>query len=1587
MVEEPINNEVVEADDFMEQPDAFPKQSEMIPRGESEAMSSELTGLALSADGTEWTTEDYHTSKSQFMETGESELMNKTLERVSSFENEWKTQVVSDLLLAQDLADDTKTAILNNYVTDSQSSLHFPNLRNQQTEFFASGSGDEMALAALDEIMKIEDDAGAASRQLRELQLQWDKDNDGWDILADVGGMMVPWNESLTLRGAMSEAFGDVADMGDYTDAMLFGQGGIDRMIKLFESVPVSEWGERMRNFTKGLKEHSGYFAANQLIEMSIATELLDRLEGTTETTKANALEIMDKVVGVLDTLAVGSVMKATTRGIGAYMRGTTASRLASTDPEKAAKAAAAGIADPEVAIAAGSNQIDMAARNLLPKWGDDVAEHVEDGTLEALQADRAFAQETLGQEVRRMDEVHALDDTDLPTIAGNLQKDLDARAGIKHSGQNATVRVNDDGTIDMSFAYVKGENQLFDSAEEAVDAVKSIYPDADVSVIKVNRGTREATLDTEATARLNKADRKVKKQEKILSGLDPKDPKRAEVEARLDRATAARDDIGQTPVIQYRADVNVKHIPSERDKLLFVDGDISGWNHAADFIGGYLGNISRRMTAWAERGFDHGARLEHRLEMVTKPYLKLKEKRKVTEVLIRGDEQGVEYTVAQLKAEGLSPDEIRGYYSYRNAQDIRWHIKDKQLSDELRADGFSWISGAGRDYVGKTVGVDGQTTLMNKGASVLDPSTGMGVKVTDRLLQEVASGDATIVRLKNSEGIGTDVWNHMIVRKKDGMTMGSVPLRGVLNKRQGYINRAYDDQYFITMTRPVNTDGISGATKETVLALEGNIKDAERAVARFQAKYPDATITPRHDKSMDMSDKMRYENMVSESRRDARFMGRGDHLKTSDGIASRIKNPVEALLGGIRQTARSVGEQRVIDNFKQRWINTYPNLVPKSPDGIPMFPRSIDDFAGGMVTSKQTKQARRMWRYINMIEGNMSTSTKRTREVMIGLGESIGRLGLEKTGKAISRSKDPMAGLRMLGFYGMIVGNPLRQFMLNAKQFTFLAGLNPKQFAQALPRSGFLGAALAAPGPAAYKAVGKAFGVTTKEAEDLVKAFRESGFIEAPNTNSIARDGLKVVANELERETKIGRAVGKVADMGKGGLDKIRRYGFGAGEQINLGATWIMAYQRVKDKWAKAGKSFNISDLKAQEAISSEARGMAFSMNRAGDMPYQHGLLSLPTQFLAVQQKAWLMVTSSKQFTAKEKVGMAMGQFALWGGQAWGIKSFVENFFTENNIELSPVAKNIVTNGIMDTAYDSALSALTGDDVNINMAESFAPGGGFPKWFAENWDVFTGESFRDAWSLGGPSVAMLGRWGDAIDAINMALADPELDALDVTSESLVQAASLFSGASNFMKIRMWEQMQHITNKKGEPILEATAGEIWAQGLFGIQSEAMHDYYQIMKEGPKSKRYNDSVKNYADMIYNHMVKEVMPRVNATVMDPSDPSRSLAEQAGGMQRELLKSHGRMVQMAKALLPPEERYAVIQELERKIMAEYKGGKKDNLVQQIIDNALKGSSGVPMEDTIRMLENADFKVDPKAIELLRRSQDAMKQLIERQ
>lgn len=209
----------------------------------------------------------------------------------------------------------------------------------------------------------------------------------------------------------------------------------------------------------------------------------------------------------------------------------------------------------------------------------------------------------------------------------------------------------------------------------------------------------------------------------------------------------------------------------------------------------------------------------------------------------------------------------------------------------------------------------------------------------------------------------------------------------------------------------------------------------------------------------------------------------------------------------------------------------------------------------------------------------------------------------------------------------------------------------------------------------------GRKFGFdSTEDFIDMATELRRGGFLDVNSS--------QVQINDMNLSTGFN-LTGSIGTDAR----ELGRTFFYEAERWNRTTAWQMAWRRVKERTP------NLDRQTFLERVFQEAEDLSLNMSEASSAAYQKGILSIPTQFWAYQNRV-LEAAFGRQFTVQEKIRLVAGQYILYGSIGIPVLAQASEYLKGKagetpNLQEKPV-QFVMDRGLIDTI----ISVVTGNDL-----------------------------------------------------------------------------------------------------------------------------------------------------------------------------------------------------------------------------------------------------------------------------------------------
>lgn len=812
--------------------------------------------------------------------------------------------------------------------------------------------------------------------------------------------------------------------------------------------------------------------------------------------------------------------------------------------------------------------------------------------------------------------------------------------------------------------------------------------------------------------------------------------------------------------------------------------------------------------------------------------------KARVELAITEANEKGIDMTPSYLIA-NFNPEERLALTKWREFWDSHYYLENLDLVRTLNNQKYMLIENSNVRLFAKEV-------PKNKNLStVYDPTLDKVVTLSKNEMDQLYANGGTIAQLRRPEDFGGTVAEHIMVSNNATEYLRKITDNDqILNYRPGYYQISYKAPKFVDklVTKP------DGTTYRKAVAVAGDSLTAEHFIQRMKTIDPQGTyLPPRSDKNLLMSDNDRWDLNAARGRIAQRH--RGKLLEDTDGLNtlgdhSFVADPVESAIRASRSISGRTMSRPMLENAKMRFMQVYGDLI-KEEQGVKRYPGRMSDIAAvGEPTSKRMADARTTWEYINYLENGYINSVDLTVKGMFNvMGEMLGKLSLaadknvpflakplskiERASSIVANGSGVTSIAKNTAFLAYLVAHPLRQLVVQPQQALRLWAYDAKGSALAIKQ--------------ATDIIGIKAGLLpmTKEMDDLVKFVEESGQLASVDRSNLVRGTLTDAANMSGTAGSVTRRVTNFP----------RQIGFDVGEQVNLSAHLIAAYNKYK----RLGMDLKDPDVRLM--AQTEARAISGEMNFAGDMPYNQGSLSAALQFAQVPHKAWLQLTNRKIDPAI-RARMFVADTIIWGPPTAVVGwLYAHNVLPESD---DSFLRETIIDGLESAAFNTLAREIMGPDQKKIDFNSLDP------YDIDGWKRFFDSLMNDGLTktlMNSPSGQIFLKDGGKIQNIIAQLGRvfQPIDANSKTADEVLllaeEGARFFAGIDAAFKAKIMLETGRRVDQMGVTTQEkATKLDAIAQ-LFGFTN---YDANYLMKIAIETSKDEKKKKEDATKVYNEI---------------------------------------------------------------------------------------------------------------------------------
>lgn len=816
----------------------------------------------------------------------------------------------------------------------------------------------------------------------------------------------------------------------------------------------------------------------------------------------------------------------------------------------------------------------------------------------------------------------------------------------------------------------------------------------------------------------------------------------------------------------------------------------------------------------------------------------------KVWDYIRESNYNKVQHTEHEMVGLGFTPKEREALGAWRKKWDAMYWLENSDKVKTARVQGQKVYQDGQNFLTARPIaGPKGVSTL----SKIYDPVSDTVRTLHADEIEALYDAGGQVGKLSDDITRNGEVVTHIMVPNKKGSFFREVrDTDQLLDYTPGYYRVEYKDSHFVR--QKIYEKG-EWTGKYRARFVEGSHADGLKTLERL-AKEEGVTPEQYGIVTRGTEETMRdfnHQMDITSGRSAQRF--RGQRLESSSVSpqagqnGAHLKDPVQSMIDASRSIARRTSMRTWLEGQKARWLANYGDLT-RVENGQPVFPVHFKDIGDSMTDHRVLADARTAWEYIDYMEdGYVNSLDLGIKGVLNEVADTVGEMankydskalaGLEK-GVATVAKATPTAYSRNIAFQAYLALSPVRQLLVQSHQFTQLFALEPAYFTTRLHRD-VMGVVLAS----AFKnpkAGAKVMGISEQEMKRVVDGWHHTGLSASIDRHVLVEGSL----NQLIDSTKFGKA-GTLKAKATAVATAPRRAGFDAGEYFNQ----LTAYLTFRNRNVKKGIDADSFENVAKAAAAS--RNFTYNMNRAGDMPYNAGMLGTIMQFMQVPHKAVETMTLNRSLNGWEKSRL-IGFNALMYGVPTALITEEMLKWTEDKDFVREVAihgmESAVLNWSLTHAFDgeTRLSAQ-----NLKPTELR----GLYEIFGSFYDGGLGKVYE-----GSPSGALFGSNGRISNAMRdvAAFTNYTQDGSwewKSFEQALHGLASVSSGYSNYFALKMSiESGKRFSSTGGVLDTDLTVPEQVAI-IFGVPTQDMLAAMEVSEKSYReSKQFEDDVRTW-----------------------------------------------------------------------------------------------------------------------------------------
>ena len=640
----------------------------------------------------------------------------------------------------------------------------------------------------------------------------------------------------------------------------------------------------------------------------------------------------------------------------------------------------------------------------------------------------------------------------------------------------------------------------------------------------------------------------------------------------------------------------------------------------------------------------------------------------------------------------------------------------------------------------------------------------------------------------------------------------------------------------------------------------------AKAIAAEFQKLYPDHEVRIRPERQDNMGQIITDYKVYNELYRHS--MKRGDRLPSSDGLA-RLEDYLVSELNSIKTLSRLEAYSSYDNVFQKNFVKQYGDFLPefKFPSlKTDIVPRKNMD----RNTARQFHSAQRLFDYYSRQTNFETLGDFLWKKSMYNVADAFEKFKIPSDLlREVGRTGNPLMNAKKVITYAYLHLFPTRQWIVQPTQMAEIVAINPIHGIRNLSMIPMIAMDLGADAKMmkGFKPVinyltdkmaranSKIGNVSPEEYKQIVEAVKQSGIVQSVDMNSIIHGVFRNAEQSLTPTTweraKAQLATWSGASLAKKTTQLSRSVGFDAAEITNQLGIWL----QTRSQWIDENPGVKWNTKENIESISHEAWRRAGNMTRAGNLPYQEGMMSIVFQFAAIQQKllmnliqdtATTMTTTQKAKLTALRLSAYGVKYGLPGGAL--VYHFVEGSDDE---ELKAIMNQpVVRRGLIDVATNGVIASTVypEDKPDLAVTKSLSP---YSESFLPMLDVLHSTWLMlDEDPVSKPRIPMLGfvsSFGKAIDDMQGWWVTKEVNE-ESHKMMFFEAAELASGFNSYWQGQLMLGMQDKVSRMGSKYgMEATKAEAYAKMFGGIPTQKEEDLFNLTKADRNQKKQIESM--------------------------------------------------------------------------------------------------------------------------------------------